>query len=378
MGQKFILVAEDSIVSQRIAVSQLTKHGYRVDAVNDGKAAVAAVTSKPYDMVLMDCAMPEMDGYEATAEIRRTEGDRKHTLIVAMTANSEADEKQRCLASGMDDFITKPVKAVDLDKLIKRMFAKTENQCVQLPPYSAIDVERLRDALGHDLKNLVQLYLSETLQSFEQLAVAIQTENAAEVELIAHSCAGTSANCGIVGLVDSARELERAGREQNLENCPALLLELQTQLKVVEELLQKEVASESVAARRNPDGKRILLIDDQKVILSVYKSKLEDEGFAVDIASDGQDGLNKIFETKPDLVLLDWNLPKLSGLNVLKQVRANREFSEMPIVVLSISSFAPMVEEAQREGATMVLSKTQHSPNMVVELINSFVAPVAA
>ena len=120
------------------------------------------------------------------------------------------------------------------------------------------------------------------------------------------------------------------------------------------------------------------MIDDQKVIANVYRSKLEDEGFAVDIASDGQQGLDKILETKPDLVLLDWNLPKLSGLNVLKQVRAKLEFSEMPIVVLSISSFAPMVEEAKREGANMVLSKTQHSPNMVVEVINAFVDPVAA
>src|SRR5215510_11306314 len=103
MQPKFILVAEDSLVSQRIAVSQLTKHGYRVDAVNDGKAAVAAVTSKSYDLVLMDCGMPEMNGYAATAEIRRIEAGQKHTLIVAMTANSEADERAKCLTAGMDD-----------------------------------------------------------------------------------------------------------------------------------------------------------------------------------------------------------------------------------------------------------------------------------
>jgi len=376
MQEKIILVAEDSIVSQRIAVSQLTKHGYRVDTVNDGKAAVAAVTSKRYDLVLMDCAMPEMDGYEATAQIRQAEGKQKHTLIVAMTANSEADEKARCLAAGMDDFITKPVKASELDALIKRVFAKTES--VEVQPYSPIDIERLREALGHDLSSLVQLYLSETSQSLERLALAIESGNSSDVELIAHNCAGTSANCGIVGLVGPARALEKAGREQNLENCPALLDELRSQLTLVQGLLQKEVDNEKSDKQINEGGKRILLIDDQKVIANVYRSKLEDEGFAVDIATDGQQGLIKILETKPDLVLLDWNLPKLSGLNVLKQVRAKIEFSEMPIVVLSISSFAPMVEEAKRAGANMVLSKTQHSPNMVVEVINAFVPPVAA
>ncbi|HEY6805553.1 MAG TPA: response regulator [Pyrinomonadaceae bacterium] len=375
MQEKIILVAEDSIVSQRIAVSQLTKHGYRVEAVNDGKAAVAAATTKRYDLILMDCAMPEMDGYEATTEIRKQEAGKKHTLIVAMTANSEADDKAKCLAAGMDDFITKPVNAADLDAIIRRAVAENEKLHAETPASSPIDSERLREALGDDLPNLIQLYLSETSQILDKLAAAIETENAAEVELLAHNCAGTSANCGILALVGPSRTLEKAGREKNLEGCAATLAELKTQLSEVEKLLQNEIASEQNAIKETvPDGRRILLIDDQQVIANVYRSKLEGEGFAVDIASDGQQGLARILETKPDLVLLDWNLPKLSGLNVLKQVRAKREFSEMPIVVLSISSFAPMVEEAKREGANMVLSKTQHSPNMVVEVINAFVS----
>jgi two-component system chemotaxis response regulator CheY len=295
-----------------------------------------------------------------------------------MTANSEASEKAKCLAAGMDDFITKPVKASELDALIKRIFAKTETGSAELQPDSPIDVERLREALGHDLSSLIQLYLSETAQGLEQLGAAIQTGNAADIEMIAHNCAGTSANCGIVGLVEPARALEKAGREQHLEDCPVLLEELRSQLRIVDGMLQQEINNEKSVERVIEGKKRILLIDDQQVIANVYRSKLENEGFAVEIASDGQQGLEKILETKPDLVLLDWNLPKLSGLHVLKQVRAKLNHSEMPIVVLSISSFAPMVEEAKRAGANMVLSKTQHSPNMVVELINTFVAPVAA
>ncbi len=118
-GDCRVLVVEDNLVNQKVAMRMIEKLGYAVEVVADGQAAVEALEKQDYDLVLMDCQMPVMDGYAATEEIRRREGDRRHTPIVALTAHAVEANRRRCLEIGMDDFVTKPVTSDQLRRVLE-------------------------------------------------------------------------------------------------------------------------------------------------------------------------------------------------------------------------------------------------------------------
>ena len=116
-----ILVAEDNAINQRVAVSMLEKAGHRVDLVSNGREAVEALDRRSYDLVFMDCLMPQMDGFEATRAIRAAEvGTDRQVPIVALTANAMQRDREQCLAAGMDDYLTKPFSKQALNAAVER------------------------------------------------------------------------------------------------------------------------------------------------------------------------------------------------------------------------------------------------------------------
>jgi two-component system sensor histidine kinase/response regulator len=246
MSNKLILLAEDNIVNRKVAVRQLLKLGYRADAVADGREALEALGRFPYDLVLMDCQMPEMDGYEATAEIRRREGDAKHTPVVAMTANALEGDRERCLAAGMDDYVSKPVKPEELREVLDRLL--TDVGGVRKPggPSSQdapppVDMERLFLAMGdepEELSDILGVYLDQMSASLKKLGAAIESGDAGEVDLIAHNCAGVSANCGMIAVVEPLRKLERMGRENQLAGAAVLSAQVGSEFERIRLFLQ--------------------------------------------------------------------------------------------------------------------------------------------
>ena len=113
-----ILVAEDNPVNQQLARAMLLRLGYQTDVAGNGQEAVESVMQVPYDLVLMDCQMPVMDGFEATKLIREREGTSRHTHIIAVTANAMEGDRDRCIAAGMDDYLAKPFRAGDLRRVL--------------------------------------------------------------------------------------------------------------------------------------------------------------------------------------------------------------------------------------------------------------------
>jgi signal transduction histidine kinase/FixJ family two-component response regulator len=119
-GARLVLVVEDSPVNRLVAVRVLERAGFRAHVVNDGREALQALSTQRYDAVLMDCQMPDIDGYEATRELRRREGTGRHTPVIAMTAHAMTGDRERCIAAGMDDYITKPVRSQTLTDMLER------------------------------------------------------------------------------------------------------------------------------------------------------------------------------------------------------------------------------------------------------------------
>jgi CheY-like chemotaxis protein/HPt (histidine-containing phosphotransfer) domain-containing protein len=245
ISPKLILLAEDNIVNQKVAVRQLQKLGYRCDAVANGREALEALGRIPYDLVLMDCQMPEMDGYEATGEIRLTEVEPRHTPIVAMTAHALEGDREKCIAAGMDDYITKPVQLEELTRVLNAFLGSTieENRAILIDA-SPVDLERMHGAMGDEptqFSETLNLYMETMSQNLGQLETALALDDRNEIESIAHGCAGTSAICGMTAVVGPFRELEVAAREDNLTKASRALTQAKQEFELVQTFLNEHV-----------------------------------------------------------------------------------------------------------------------------------------
>ena len=224
-----ILLADDNVVNQKVAQIHLNKLGYKVDVVANGLEAVRALELIDYDLVLMDCQMPEMDGFEATTLIRNAKSKvLDHAVpIIAMTANALQSDREQCLASGMDDYIAKPIDAVQLTALLAARLpgkaAATETEAVPraVPPTptieirdvnpQAIDIDRLTDLFGDD-----EAAIDELLTIFQQSLHPLRERLKREVrdhgdglKSLAHELRGVAASIGALPLAELAGQLEK-------------------------------------------------------------------------------------------------------------------------------------------------------------------------
>ncbi|MEO0852839.1 MAG: ATP-binding protein, partial [Cyanobacteria bacterium J06648_11] len=183
-----LLVVEDNSINQKVASNMLRKLGYASDIASNGIEAIAALRARPYDLVFMDVQMPEMDGLEATRRIRKDFAPDRQPHIVAMTANAMRGDRDRCLAAGMDDYISKPVRPEDLTRVLQDYLPSPSSRPVSesaIPPASVIDftaLERLREAVGGDdaedfLAEVIAEFLNCAPQNLTGIRVAIASQD---------------------------------------------------------------------------------------------------------------------------------------------------------------------------------------------------------
>ncbi len=245
-----VLLVEDNPVNQRVAVQMLERLGCLVDAAANGREALEFLESTPYDAVFMDCQMPEMDGYEATRELRLRPGKNARVWVVAMTAHSLAGDREKCLAAGMDDYISKPVRPAGIEAALQRAAARAE----AVSPTE----EGVRDLRGEDadirnrlveldigdggefVRGLVDLFLESAPGQLRQIREGIIAGDAGAVACAAHALRGSCSNFAANRLQAVCLRLEEVATKGAVGDAKELLEELDEALYLFTGVLRRE------------------------------------------------------------------------------------------------------------------------------------------
>lgn len=280
-----ILLAEDHPVNLKVAVQILGRLGYRIDTAENGKQVLESLKRQPYDVVFMDVQMPEMDGLEATRQICELWSSGSRPRIIAMTANAMQGDREECMASGMDDYISKPIRMNELVQALRRCEPRRHGQLIidgagtsqtkqkttnqpstafgnereKLPPASSdgsqksqdsdntegnstpLDAETLQALKEIDaLQEVIDIYLDSAPQLLQRIQEAVSTEQPEELREAAHSLKSTSAALGAFDLSEMAKKMEVMGRFGNTASASNMLADIEVEYQRVRKALDEE------------------------------------------------------------------------------------------------------------------------------------------
>jgi signal transduction histidine kinase/DNA-binding response OmpR family regulator/HPt (histidine-containing phosphotransfer) domain-containing protein len=242
MGERLplrILLAEDNATNQKLALRLLERMGYGADVAANGLEALAALRRQPYDVVLMDVQMPEMDGLQATRVLCREWSPEERPRIVAMTANVAREDRQACLDAGMDDYVSKPIRVQELVNALNRCRPLTIAPEPAPSPPAPVDVAldpkalaNLRETVGEDdgfMAELLDTFLQDAPRLLDAMRQAVEAGDAQGLCIAAHSLKSNSADFGAMTLSGLCRELESLGKAGTLEGADSRVTQAETE-----------------------------------------------------------------------------------------------------------------------------------------------------
>ena len=258
-----MLLAEDNPTNQKLAVHFLQRLGLTPDLATNGIEVLSAFERQRYDLVLMDCHMPDMDGYEATRRLRQDRKLSGDVCIVALTAAAMTGDRDRCLAAGMDDYLTKPLRLEDLRLTLVRHLVTNRAASSSAPPSATkgavgkeantaahLDHSALAEIIGDDavqgrqlLVELLRLYLRESPEQLTRMASQCRDKQFEALSETAHSLKGSSATLGAGRLAQLCRRLEIVAHDGDLAGSKALVEGIREEFATVAGLLEKEKAA---------------------------------------------------------------------------------------------------------------------------------------
>jgi PAS domain S-box-containing protein len=248
-----ILLVEDNVINQKVTLNQLKRLGYEADIAANGQEALYLMATINYDIVLMDCQMPVMDGYTTTRTIRQLEGNDRHTCIIALTANAMKEDREQCLRAGMDDYLSKPILkeklAAMLEQWSQTMTAASTSNSDSLPasapgeatsnaPIHWDHLHQISDNNEEFELELLQVFIGDTQMHLTALKLAIEQQNLKQIEHQAHHIKGASANVGASTLIKLATQLEDQARQNQLQDEQRLLNDLEDALSQIRAMLK--------------------------------------------------------------------------------------------------------------------------------------------
>ncbi|MEM8843908.1 MAG: EAL domain-containing protein [Pseudomonadota bacterium] len=388
-----VLVVEDNNANQQVAIGMLERLGCVVTVADNGLEAINQVSRGRYEIILMDCNMPIMDGYEATAKIRSIEGATGEVPIIAMTANVQDGERQKCLQAGMSDYLSKPIKLQGLKDMLLKWLPQineliyehnnpetiTQEELEALPEHHSlnehelnssgpIDQERiieLRESVSSAFHQMVEAYLEDLPGLASSLEEAVNNKDFEQMQHFAHSIKGSSKNFGAVELAEVAKELEDMAKGNNLHDAHTLVIAIFEEIERVTEYLNKLVKPEDMSAqvsevRDNEELQSILIADDDRSMRLALMNVLDSDGYELHEVSNGAEAYHYCKKTLPDLVLLDAMMPEMDGFDACQKIRELKNAKHTPILIVTALDDDDSVERAFRVGATDYLPKPVH------------------